>query len=100
MYRPGERTRPGPPAHPTTDAPTPGCTFAATEIPIEFVGDLHETAPRRRRSACRAHPDFRPCGGETATDVGRPTPILPIASESQGKLVVYPPLSEALARGS
>jgi hypothetical protein len=38
-------------------------------------------------------------GGETATDLGRPAPILPIASESLAKLVVYPPLPEALARG-
>lgn len=38
-------------------------------------------------------------GRETATDVGRPAPILPIASEPQAKLVVYPPLPEALARG-
>ncbi|MCR8960311.1 DUF6130 family protein [Variovorax sp. S2] len=38
-------------------------------------------------------------GGETATDLGRPAPTLPIASESLAKLVVYPPLPEALARG-
>lgn len=37
--------------------------------------------------------------GEAAVEVGRPAPILPVASESQPKLVVYPPLPEALARG-
>jgi hypothetical protein len=37
--------------------------------------------------------------GEAAVEVGRPAPILPIAAESQPRLVVYPPLPEALARG-
>ncbi|MDR6890286.1 MULTISPECIES: DUF6130 family protein [Variovorax] len=37
--------------------------------------------------------------GEAAVEVGRPAPILPIAAESQPKLVVYTPLPEALARG-
>lgn len=36
---------------------------------------------------------------QTATDIGRPAAILPLASEADAKLVVYPPLPEPLARG-
>lgn len=40
-----------------------------------------------------------PAGAQTATDLGRPAAVLPVASEPEAKLVVYPPLPEALARG-
>ncbi|MDN8617896.1 DUF6130 family protein [Variovorax ginsengisoli] len=39
-------------------------------------------------------------GAQTgATDVGRPAPVIPLASEPAAKLVVYPPLADPLARG-
>lgn len=38
-------------------------------------------------------------GAQDAADIGRPGPVLPIASEPAPKLVVYPALPEPLARG-
>lgn len=34
-----------------------------------------------------------------ATDVGRPAAVIPLVSEPDAKLVVYPPLADPLARG-
>ena len=36
---------------------------------------------------------------QTATEIGRPAAVIPLASEPPSKLVVYPPLAEPLARG-
>jgi len=36
---------------------------------------------------------------QTATDVGRPAAVIPLAAEAPPKLVVYPALPEPLARG-
>jgi hypothetical protein len=36
---------------------------------------------------------------QTATDIGRPAAVIPIAAEAPPKLVVYPALPEPLARG-
>ncbi|MGJ7497278.1 DUF6130 family protein [Variovorax sp. RT4R15] len=40
-----------------------------------------------------------PAAAQTAPDIGRPAAVIPLASEADAKLVVYPPLPEPLARG-
>jgi Family of unknown function (DUF6130) len=36
---------------------------------------------------------------QTATDIGRPAAVIPLQSEPAPKLIAYPPLADALARG-
>ena len=54
----------------------------------------------KRLAAAAAAMAFSVMGwAQTATDIGRPAAVIPLAAEAPPKLVVYPALPEPLARG-
>ena len=71
--------------------------FLCRKLVVEMTAEAADSNSGAR-CACSSQPPRRP-GPQTAREIRGPAAVIPLASEPPAKIVVDPPLPDALARG-